>query len=136
MTELTNREKELLKAIHEVPRFPIARFELRSTKQRELLSFALKHVYLTDPEASMEQVKADSAALEHLSQEKLITLDYALAVTVKKDYDVYFESELYKQFCEMVEEGKKKPGFLFDTPAIRRGVAKLTAKGQLLAAAQ
>ena len=59
-----------IKEIREVPRYlrrralmPIARFELTSTLDEELLSVALDDVVLLDPEDTMEEVKERAAQI-------------------------------------------------------------------------
>ena len=63
---LTQTEKEILSAVSHARRFPIVRFELRSSQEPDLRSIALNHVYITRPDDSMELVKERSAALESL----------------------------------------------------------------------
>ena len=61
---LNKEEKEMLEAVRNARRFPLVRFELRNSEEPELRSTALNHVVITDPEDSMETVKARSAVLE------------------------------------------------------------------------
>lgn len=128
---LRPEERELLTTIAGVKRYPLVRLELWSSRERELRSTALNHVRLEHAEEPMAIVKRRGETLARLEQEGLILLDYRPAVTVAADYAVYKESAVYRQLCELVEEGKNRPGFLFDTPHIRRGRAVLTAKGRL-----
>lgn len=123
-------EQEILKTLNTKGKLPIARFELRNSKERDIISTALNYVWITDANDSMELVKLRSDALQRLLQEKLISVNYTLAVTAASDYKIYYESAVYALLCNLVQEGKNKPGYLFDTPAIKRGEAKLTAKGK------
>ena len=60
--QVSAEEKELLKRIGQAPRFPIVRFELRSSRERSLISTALNHVYLERETDSMEQANNEQAA--------------------------------------------------------------------------
>lgn len=118
---LTQTEKEILSAVAHARRFPIVRFELRSSQEPELRSIALNHVYITRPEDSMELVKKRSTALESLRKRGLIQISYSLPAYVQSDYQVYYRSQLYELLCHTVMEAQGKEGFLFDLPAMRFG---------------
>ena len=113
---LTKTEKEMLEAVRNAKRFPLVRFELRSSEEPELRSIALNHVYITRPEDSMELVKQRSAALEGL-----VKISYSLPAYVQSDYRIYYQSSLYELLCHTVMEASGKPDFLFDLPAMRFG---------------
>mgnify|MGYP005761132381 CR=1 FL=1 len=121
MKPLTQTERELLQAVRSAKRFPLVRFELRNSEEPELRSIALNHVYITDPEDSMELVKERSAALESLRRRGLVRISYALPAYVQSDYQVYYRSRLYELLCHTVLEAQGKPGFLFNLPAMRFG---------------
>ena len=121
MKPLTQTERELLQAVRSARRFPLVRFELRNSEEPELRSIALNHVYITDPEDSMELVKERSAALESLRRRGLVRISYALPAYVQSDYQVYYRSRLYELLCHTVLEAQGKPGFLFNLPAMRFG---------------
>ena len=89
---------------------------------------------MTGPDDTMETVKARAALIREAEENGLVRADYALPVTARSHYAVYLESRLYADLCQMVEEGKSRPGFLFDIPYIKRGVLTLTAKGRRLLA--
>lgn len=128
--QVSAEEKELLKRIGQAPRFPIVRFELRSSRERSLISTALNHVYLEREIDSMEQVKQRAKQLENLEAQGLICLNYKIFITVKSDYRVYERSSIFNLLSDMVMEGKHRPGFLFDIPYIKRGMATLTDAGR------
>ncbi|HIS50916.1 MAG TPA: hypothetical protein IAA80_10505 [Candidatus Gallacutalibacter pullistercoris] len=121
MKPLTQTERELLQAVRSARRFPLVRFELRNSEEPGLRSIALNHVYITDPEDSMELVKERSAALESLRRRGLVRISYALPAYVQSDYQVYYRSSLYELLCHTVLEAQGKPGFLFNLPAMRFG---------------
>ncbi len=121
MKPLTQTERELLQAVRSARRFPLVRFELRNSEEPGLRSIALNHVYITDPEDSMELVKERSAALESLRRRGLVRISYALPAYVQSDYQVYYRSRLYELLCHTVLEAQGKPGFLFNLPAMRFG---------------
>lgn len=118
---LSKTEKEMMAAITHAKRFPIVRFELRSSQEPELRSIALNHVYITSPEDSMELVKERAAALESLQKKGLIRISYSLPAYVQSDYQIYYRSGLYELLCHTVMEAQGKEGFLFDFPAMRFG---------------
>lgn len=121
MKPLTQTERELLQAVRSARRFPLVRFELRNSEEPGLRSIALNHVYITDPEDSMELVKERSAALESLRRRGLVRISYALPAYVQSDYQIYYRSRLYELLCHTVLEAQGKPGFLFNLPAMRFG---------------
>lgn len=127
---LTAAEKNLLTKIKTAPRFTLARLELRNSTESSLISTALDNVHLDDAGATMEQVKADAALLQKLSEDGVINLCYTLRVTARSDYQIYLDSKIFAQLCEMVAEGKTKPDFLFDTACIKRGVVTITPYGR------
>jgi hypothetical protein len=59
----------------------------------------------------------------------LISLDYDIPLQ-DYDYTQYTKSALYSYFKETVNEGKKNPGFLFDTAEIELGSIALTEFGE------
>lgn len=118
---LTKTEKEMLEAVRNAKRFPLVRFELRSSEEPELRSIALNHVYITRPEDSIELVKQRSAALEGLRKKGLVKISYSLPAYVQSDYRIYYQSSLYELLCHTVMEASGKPDFLFDLPAMRFG---------------
>ena len=120
--------KQLLRAAREG--LPIVRFELRSAKESSLRSTALNHVWMTAADDDMETVKARSACIARAAEQGWLRLSYALPVTRQRDYALYARSTLYASFCDMVREGAGRPGFLFDTPFLKRGEARLTAAGR------
>ena len=104
---LTKTEKEMLEAVRNAKRFPLVRFELRSSEEPEL--------------RYMELVKQRSAALEGLRKKGLVKISYSLPAYVQSDYRIYYQSSLYELLCHTVMEASGKPDFLFDLPAMRFG---------------
>ena len=127
---LTIEETELLGKIAEAKRYALVQFELGSSKDTSLRSIALRNVHIVEEDESMQIVKARGAVLQRLSDEGYIILDFHPAVHVASDYAIYSKSAIYMQLCEMAEEAKTKPGFLYDSPCIRKGSVVLTAKGR------
>ena len=118
---LSQFEKEILEEVCKAPRFPIVRFELHSSQEPELRSIALKHVWITQEDDSMELVKKRSAALESLRKKGLVRISYSLPAYVQSDYQIYYRSKLYELLCHTVMEAQGKPDFLFDMPFMRFG---------------
>ena len=127
---MTDYAIHLLQEIAQSRRYPVVRFELRSSKDRSLRSTALSHVRLQTPDEGLEEIKVRGAALQELEQAGLIVIDYSLPVTLTSDYAVYQESAAFQLLQKTVEEGKKHPDFLFDQAVIRRGMARITSRGR------
>ena len=66
--------KALLQAAAVTGRLPIVRFELRSSKDRELISTALRDVWMTGPDDGMALVKARAARIAEAAQAGLAIL--------------------------------------------------------------
>lgn len=130
---LTELEKELLLAVRDCNRFPVGRFELHSTKEESLVSTALDNVVIESPDDSMEQVKTIGAALASLEEKGLIFLDYDLKVRVISDYEAIANSDLFAQFCQLAEDAQLHPEFIFNRAELRKGMAKITVKGERVA---
>ena len=116
--------KALLQAAAVTGRLPIVRLELRSSKDRELISTALRDVWMTGPDDGMALVKARAARIAEAAQAGLVQVTYHLLVTLRRDY------ALYEELRQMTEEGAKRPDFLFDIPHIKRGAVVLTDAGR------
>ncbi len=131
---LSDLEKELLKEIRDEDRFPIVRLELHSSEEEELVNIALNYARITDPQDSMETVRARGEALRGLMEKGLVFIDYTVRIWVSGDYDVYYRSNIYELLCHTVMEGAKQPGALFNLPYLRKGYASLTRRGEKTAA--
>jgi hypothetical protein len=127
---LTEQEKLILHAMNNTKRFPIARMELHSSLEKELVNTALNYVWITNEDDSMEEVKAHATALQSLMEKGLVFIDYTIKVWVAGDYDVYYQSKIYELLCHTVMESAKQPNTLFDLPYLRKGYAELTRKGE------
>ena len=127
---ITEEEKEVLQQIHAAVRYPVCRFELRSSREEELRSTALDAVHLTDEKEGMESVKHRAELLKSLEEKGLIVLFYHLKTFVKGDYQLYHHSDIFCQLQQLAEEGSKREGYLFDYAFVKKGVAVLTIKGK------
>jgi hypothetical protein len=125
---ITEDEHMFLKALAQRSYLPLTRFVMTSSKSEDLESVALAPVYMTDPGDTMETVKKTGRTLTDMEDKGLITLDYDLPIQ-DETYSVYRDSGLYKDFCELVNEGKKNEAFLFDQPVLETGSIALTALG-------
>ena len=126
---LTENERLLLDEIYREKRYPVVRLELRSTKDKALVSTALPDVHLKTARDTMDEVKARAACLRELEQKGYIRIEYSLFVTVSADYALYYESDIFGLLTALTKEGKNRRDFLFDTPYIKRGRAVITCKG-------
>ena len=117
-----------IKEIREVPRYlrqrvlmPIARFELISSLDEELLSVALNDVVLLDPEDTMEEVKDRAAQIARFREKGLLTVRYDMRIA---------DGDLFDELWVLAQQGRGKDGFLFDDAQVRMGLIVLTAKGR------
>lgn len=132
--DLTEEEKKMLVSIRNAKRFPIVRLELHNSDEEELVNTALNYVRITEPDDSMEVVKARAAVLQSLMEKGLVFIDYTVRIWVSGDYDVYYRSKIYELLCHTVMESAKLPGAVFNLPYMRKGYASLTLKGEKTAA--
>lgn len=88
---ISQEEKQLLKEISGANRYPVCRFELRSSREDELISTALDAVHLERQDEEMEPVKARARLLKSLEEKGLLVLYYDLKSYVKKDYQPYHD---------------------------------------------
>ena len=127
-----------IKEIREVPRYlrralmPIARFELTSTLDEELLSVALDDVVLLDPEDTMEEVKERAAQIARFREKGLLTTRYDMQIANGDLAAMYEDSNLFNELWVLAQQGRGKEGFLFDDARVRMGLIVLTAKGREL----
>lgn len=128
--ELSPEQKALIADVKNCRRYCVARFELRSSRESDLISTALDFVRIKDIHDTMEAVKSRGALLREMCEEGLIQVCFHLPVSARSDYQIYYDSDLFAQLRKLVEEGRGRPGFLFDTAAVKRGVVTVTQKGR------
>lgn len=128
-----------IKEIREVPRYlrrravmPVARFELVSSLDDELVSVALNDVVLLDPEDTMEEVKDRAAQLARFREKGLLYTRYDFHVADGDLFAMYEDSNLFNELWVMAQQGRGREGFLFDDARVRMGLIVLTAKGREL----
>lgn len=128
-----------IKEVREVPRYlrrralmPIARFELTSSLDEELLSVALDDVVLLDPEDTMEEVKERAAQIARFREKGLLTTRYDMRVADGDLAALYEDSNLFNELWVLAQQGRGREGFLFDDARVRMGLIVLTAKGREL----
>ncbi len=128
--ELTPREKQMLLELRQSRRYPVARLELHSSREEELVSTALDFVRITESEDSMELVKQRGEALKGLVEKGLAWVDFESRVWVCGDHTVYYRSQIYQLLCQTAMEAQALPDCLFDIPALRKGYMGVTGKGK------
>ena len=74
MQQLSPDEKNFIFQIANSIRYPIVRLELRSSKERSLISTALNHVHLETKQDSMEVVKQRASILQSLCEKGFIEI--------------------------------------------------------------
>ena len=123
--------------VREVPRYlrrrarmPVARFELFSSAEPELVSVALSDVVLLDPDDTMEQVKDRAAQLARFREKGLLTIRYDLRFADGDLTALYEDSALFGELWVLSQQGRGREGFLFDDARVRMGVITLTPKGR------
>ena len=131
--ELTKNQKDFIHQLSHYHYLPVARFTLEDSREEDFVSTALAPVFLRSAADDMDLVKEAGAFLQKLEDMGLITLDYDMPLN-GYDYEEYKTSELYKYFCETVEEGATRPNFLGNTPVLELGSMALTGAGEKIAA--
>lgn len=125
-------EKALLQEIRASRRFPVANFELRSSKDPSVFSGALQNVHLYSIDDTMEEVVRRGELLERLARKGLVFLNYELRAYVQSDYAPYRESDLFRELEASMKEAKDE-GFYFDYAFLKKGLAVLTPRGKYAA---
>ena len=125
---LSAPERALLQEFAQMPFLPLARFMLASSHGHHALSVALAPVYLHQPDEPLDAIKRTGALLLTLQDKGLIRLDYDIPLQGYDD-QTYRCSAAFRQLKEAVEEGGRKPGFLFDRAVLELGSMALTALG-------
>ncbi len=128
--KLSPEQKALIADVKNCKRYCVTRFELRSSSESDLISTALDFVRIEEIHDTMEAVKSRGALLREMCEEGLVRACFRLPVSARSDYQIYYDSDLFAQLCGLAEEGRGKPGFLFDTAAVKRGVITVTQKGR------
>jgi len=128
-----------IKEIREVPRYlrrrarmPIARFELLSSLDEELVSVALNDVVLLSPEDTMAEVKERAAQIARFREKGLLTTRYDFHYASSGLWELYENSNLFNELWVLTQQGRGKEGFLFDHAQVRMGLIVLTQKGREL----
>lgn len=123
--------------IREVPRYlrqrarmPIARFQLTSSLDEELVSVALDDVVLLDPEDTMEEVKERAAQIARFREKGLLVTRYDIRFADGDLTAMYEDSNLFNELWVLAQQGRGKEGFLFDDAQVRMGLILLTPKGR------
>lgn len=125
---LTIRQQNMLLALHERKYLPVACFSMTKKGEDSVYAVALAPVYLGSRQDTMEEVKVFGEELSQLEDAGYITLDYDIPLN-GYGYAEYTESDLYAYFVKTVEEGKEKPGALFDEANLEKGSMALTEAG-------
>lgn len=99
---------------------PVARLLVESSREEDFSSVALAPVYLRAAEEEMSSIRETASLLLELEEKGLLTLDYDYPLD-GYDYTEYKNSAIYAYFCETIEEGKVRPGFLGDIPYLELG---------------
>ena len=122
--------RELPRYLRRRARMPIARFELISSREPELVSVALNDVVLLDPEDTMAEVKERAAQIARFREKGLLTTRYDIRFADGDLEALYEDSALFGELWVLSQQGRGKEGFLFDDARVRMGVITLTPKGR------
>lgn len=129
---VTENQKDFLHQLGHSHFLPVARFTLTDNREEDFVSTALAPVFLRSAADGMELVKEAGVFLQKLEDMGLITLDYDIPLD-GYGYEEYKNSTLYAYFCQTVQEGAGKPGFLGNTPILELGSMGLTEAGESIA---
>ena len=126
---INSKERAFLMEFVKYNYLPVSRFIMSSSIEEEARLVSLAPVYIIAIDDSMETVKEIGSVLSELEKKGVISLDYDILLH-DYDYTQYTNSILFSFFKETVIEGKKNPGFLFDTAEIELGSIALTEFGE------
>lgn len=128
---LSEQQKKLLLLLGQVSYSPMVKFVMKSSKSDHLEAVALRCVYLTAADDSLEKVKETAACLEAMEDMGLLTIDDDIALG-NYDYADYRNSGVFKYFEETIAQSAQSKEFLFDTADFERGSIALTEQGHTL----
>jgi len=126
---INSKEMSFLMELVQCSNLPVSRFIMSSSIEKEARIVSLAPVYINDTGDSMETVKEIRTVLFELEKKGLISLNYEIPLQ-GYDYTQHTKSALFSYFQETVNEGKRNPGFLFDTAEIELGSIALTEFGE------
>ena len=118
--------RELPRYLRRRARMPIARFELISSREPELVSVALNDVVLLDPEDTMAEVKERAAQIARFREKGLLTTRYDIRFADGDLEALYEDSALFGELWVLSQQGRGKEGYLFVDARVRMGVITLT----------
>ena len=104
--------RELPRYLRRRARMPIARFELISSREPELVSVALNDVVLLDPEDTMAEVKERAAQIARFRDKGLLTTRYDIRFADGDLEALYEDSALFGELWVLSQQGRGKEGYL------------------------
>jgi hypothetical protein len=126
---VNQEERAFLLELAQLPFLPLARFVMKSTDSDASDSVVLAPVYLTARHDTLDEVLIKRAVLLSLAAKRFVSLDYGLPLK-NGDYDIYYESDVYKEFCEGAEPGEEGVSGFAGRPVMELGSIALTGLGQ------
>lgn len=128
-TELSIKELSFIKLLDRHLYLPLVQFIIKGDNHFE--SIALSNVFIQSPHQTINQTKDTGSMLKGLEEKGIITLDYDIPLD-GCDYSDYKNSDIYQEFCGVVDEGKSNPNFLGKEAVLECGSIALTPVGEQL----
>lgn len=123
--DLTQDENDFLNYLLTYTFLPVARFVLKSTKEKDFEVCTLSPVFIEYEDDNLDRVKFMANLLTSLEEKGVISIDYDFALK-NYDYSEYYNSDLFKYFEKTVKEGKDKQAFLGDIAELETGSIAIT----------
>lgn len=125
---LTGEEAAVLGELSRTGPLPVCRFILKSSVEDELENIALAPVLIRKPGDDVKTAVGRGKIILALEKRGLVLLDYETPLP-GYNYDAVKASAAFAEFLNTVNEGKSRPGFLFDTADLDAGSMALTDDG-------
>ncbi len=123
----TQEERTFLLDLLERHFLPMAQFVVKSSQNHDFEMVALSPVYLTDPKATMAEIRTTGDMLCALEDQGLLTLDFDIPLD-PMSYEIYEKSDVFALLCDTVEQSKGHSNHWGDTPTIEQGSIAITAE--------
>lgn len=128
---ISHEEADILFKLVRHNYLPVCQFVMGISTEEEMKVVALSPVLISHTNDDINTVRGRGKILLALEQKGLIALDYDIPLG-SYDYGDYKKSPAFTYFMEMINEGKSKEGFLFDTAELETGSIALTDLGKMI----
>ena len=121
---MVDLKESLLQRVEAAHHLPFASLRMQSSTDASVESVAIHYAVLDSHGDSVADVRKRSDMLCDLEDEGWIRAEYPTDVDLE-DYIEFYESNVYKELCQMVEQNAGKEGFVLDKAVIVKGTFTL-----------